>query len=171
MFLDGVKWLYFLRTVRTSHDRNNLEMKVPNIFSIMARSANSYRVLGGEETSYRTIVCLATRITSHSLRQISHPTLTPPGVLLLIKKRLAARGSGSQTRRLVTLHNRKMVRNNKPGQKPWHSFTGWFPALVITWSKMCPFLCVESFTYCLRPNTSSISRKRAAAWSLGLSRN
>ena len=73
---------YLLSTARTSHGTNNLEMKEPNILSIMVWSATSHRMLHWWRGDFLTIVCLATRITSRSLQRITHTMLTPPGIFV-----------------------------------------------------------------------------------------
>ena len=71
---------HLLSTAHTSRGTNNLEMKGPNIFSIMFWSSNSHRMHHWWRGHLLTILCLATRITSQSLRPITHTMLTPPGI-------------------------------------------------------------------------------------------
>ena len=67
-----------MSTARTSRGTNNLEMNVPNIFRLwFDKQIRIERITGGEET-----VCLATSITSQSLRPITHTMLTPPGIFV-----------------------------------------------------------------------------------------
>ena len=83
-------FFYLLSTARTSRGSNNLKVKVPNIFSIMVWSAHSHRMHHWWRGDWLIIVCLATRITSQSLRPITHTMLTSRGTLCTLKSIMRA---------------------------------------------------------------------------------